>query len=882
MIALPTGTVTFLFTDIEGSTRLLQTLGRDVYADCLERHSRMVRAAISECGGVELGTEGDSFFVVFDSAVSGVRSAVRAQRALADANWPPGVELRIRIGLHTGEAAQRGDGYVGLDVHRAARVAAAGHGGQVVLTEATAQLVEGNCPSGVEIQDLGPHTLKDFDEPARIFQLVIDGLDPIHPPLRTATQRRTNLPGQRTSFVGREEELRRVEGLLAAGRLVTLTGPGGSGKSRLALEAAARSLTAPYDEVYLIDLSAITDPELVLPEIAGVLRVREEPGVDREESLRARLQRGSVLLVLDSFETVVGAGPSVARLLDQVPSLGLLVTSRRPLRVIGEQELAILPMTLPPESTDAPDAVSDAVQLFRERAAAVRPDLVFDGSNADAVAAIVRRVEGLPLALELAAIQLRVLEPAELAERLDQRLAILRGGPSDAPERQQTLEAAIRWSVEALDSATRVLLGRLTVFRSGWVFDAVAAVAGDDIDVVDGLGTLLDSSLVQRRRQPDGSARFHMLESIREYAARELRPDDAITVEQHHANWCLELVEKAETDLTGSQLEWIDRLGAEHDNLRAALDRATRADNPLDLGTALQTSAALWRFWQQRGHLVEGRARLERLLSLHEREVSDNVRARALGALGSLDYWWADYDAMQRHYDEQLALARAVGDDRLLAEALFNQSFVFSVAGDIPSATEALEEALRHSTDDQIGLRARSLTSLGIARLFGNDLEGATDPIERSLELHRQGGDDLGLCDGLMALAAVAMLRGDEQLSRQRMAELFEVGLRSPSPSILVTLLHVGAISAREAGRHEVVAAMSGASSRLRDAHRLAFPEFANLLLGDPAETARAALGDANFDESFAAGRAFDDAEIHALLEAEVAHPSDSAEPRHR
>ena len=877
MTALPTGTVTFMFTDIEGSTRLLQALGSDVYADCLERHSMIVRGAIGECSGVELGTEGDSFFAVFESAVSGVRSAVRAQRELADAKWPPGVDLRIRIGLHTGEAALRGDGYVGLNVHRAARVAASGHGGQVVLTGATAHLVDRDCPAGVELRDLGRHDLKDFDEPERIFQLVIEGLDPIHPPLRTATQRRTNLPGQRTSFVGRAEELQRIERLFDGARLVTLTGPGGSGKSRLALEAAARSLAVTHDEVYFVDLSAIRDPALVLTEIAGALRVREVPDIDLEVLLRSHLHGRSVLLVLDGFEEVVGAGPTVASLLDHVPSLTLLVTSRRPLRVIGERELPVQPMTLPAGSDNpASVAESDAVQLFMERAAAVRPDLVLDGSNADAIAAIVQRVDGLPLALELAAIQLRILEPAMLAERLDQRLSILRGGPRDAPERHRTLEAAIRWSVDVLDEPTRMLLGRLSVFSSGWVLEAAEAVAGENADVVEGLGSLLDSSLVQRQRHFDGSLRFSMLESIREYAARELPPEQAPEVEQRHADWCLELVEQAETHLTGTQqVEWLDRLDAEHDNLRSALDRAERAEAPLDLGTALRTSAGLWRFWQQRGHLVEGRARLERLLSLPERDVSDE--ARALGALGSLDYWWADYDAMQRHYEEQLALARALGDDRLLAEAQFNQSFVSVVAGDGVAAAQALEEALRHSTDDQVSLRARSLTSLGIARLFGDDLEGAAAPIERSLELHRQGGDDLGLCDGLMALATLALLRGDESLSRQRALEVFEVGRRSPSPPVLVTLLQVGAISAREAGRHDAVAAMLGASSRLRDDHGLSFPEISNALLGDPAESARVALGDEKFDAAFAAGRALDTAEIVALLDAEMSSPPNSA-----
>jgi predicted ATPase/class 3 adenylate cyclase len=881
MTALPTGTVTFMFTDIEGSTRLLQALGSDAYADCLERHSMIVRGAIGECGGVELGTEGDSFFAVFESAVSAVRAAVRAQHGLADATWPPGVDLRIRIGLHTGEAALRGDGdgYVGLDVHRAARVAAAGNGGQVVLTRATAHLVEGACPAGVELGDLGPHELKDFDEPEAIFQLVIEGLDPIHPPLRTATQRRTNLPGQRTSFVGRAEELQRVEGLLDGARLVTLTGPGGSGKSRLALEAAARSLAVTHDEVYVVDLSAIRDPVLVLTEIASALRVREMPGIDLEVSLRTHLHSRSVLLLLDGFEEVVEAGPAVAGLLDHVPSLTLLVTSRRPLRVVGERELAVQPMTLPARSDDpASVAESDAVQLFMERAGAVRPDLVLDGSNAHTIAAIVRRVDGLPLALELAAIQLQILEPATLAERLDQQLSLLRGGPRDAPERQRTLEAAIRWSVDALDDPTRLLLGRLSVFSAGWVFEAAVAVAGDDTDLVEGLGRLLESSLVQRQRQPDGTSRIRMLASIREYAARELPPEQAPEVEQHHADWCLELVEQAETHLTGTQqVEWLDRLDAEHDNLRSALDRAERANAPLDIGTALRTSAGLWRFWQQRGHLVEGRARLERLLSLHERGVSGEARARALSALGSLDYWWADYDAMQRNYDEQLAIARALGDDRLLAAAHFNQSFVSVVAGDGAAAAQTLEEALRHATPDQVSLRARILTSLGIARIFGDDLEAAAAPIERSLELHRQGGDDLGLCDALVALAAIALLRGDESLSRQRMLEVFEVGRRSPSPPVLVTLLQAGAISAREARRHDSVAAMLGASSRLRDDHGLSFPEIVSALMGDPAESARAALGDEAFDAAFAAGRAFDTAEIVALLDAEVSSASNSA-----
>jgi class 3 adenylate cyclase len=466
---LPTGTVTFLFTDIEGSTNLARTLGSG-WTQVLQEHNEILRQAIRDRGGIDLRTQGDALFAVFSSALDAATAAATAQRQLALHPWPSDGPVRVRMGMHTGEGRPGGDDYVGLDVHRAARIAAAGHGGQVLLSETTAALVAEALPDGMSLLDLGLHRLKDFDQPDRIHQLTITGLPTAFPPLKTL-ETPTNLPAELTSFVGREHQLGEVERLLESARLVTLTGPGGSGKTRLALRAASALLDRFLDGVFFVDLAAITEPHLVPSVIASALGTGERGWLPTLETLKIELRHRTMLLVLDNFEQVMGASGAVADLLTAAPAMRFLVTSRGPLRVRGEQEFPVPPLDLPdPLRPPGPDDLAryEAPALFVERATAIDPGFSVTRENASAVVEICRRLDGLPLAIELAASRLRLMSPAGMLERLDRALPLLAGGSRDLPARQRTLRAAIGWSYDLLSPEMGALFRRVCVFAGGF------------------------------------------------------------------------------------------------------------------------------------------------------------------------------------------------------------------------------------------------------------------------------------------------------------------------------------------------------------------------------------------------------------------------------
>ncbi len=870
---LPTGTVTFLFTDIEGSTRLLQDLGRDGFLRALDEHAAIVRTAIAEHGGIEIRTEGDSFFVAFSSAAAAVGAAVAVQRGLSSHPWDDGSTIRVRIGLHTGEGELGGDDYVGIDVHKAARIAASGHGGQVVLSDASRTLLADRLPDGVALRELGPHQLKDFDEAQALHDLVIEGLEDGFPPLSTAGGRRTNLPAPRTSFVGRGSAIAEVDAALDAARLVTLTGPGGTGKTRLALEVAATRLDR-HDEVSFVDLSSVEDPALVVPAIASALRLRATPGVDPVQTLHERLRHGDPLLVLDNLEQLASGASIVGDMLDAAPRLRVLATSRIVLHVAGEQEYRVPPLTLPSDldGLDVSDiASSEAVRLFVERAGAARRGFRVTERNAAAVAEIVARLDGLPLALELAASRLRVLDPASLAGRLGQRLPLLTDGPRDAPERHRTLEETIRWSEEALPDHARRLFARLAVFPGGCTIEAAEGACGGDIDVLDALGVLMDHSLVGRSEAPDGSMRFTMLETIREYAGARfsvLDADERSSVERRQAEQVRNLAERAQPHLTGQQqLRWFETLDLELENIRAALDRAERVTGPDEVATGLRTAASLWRYWQRRGYFAEGRARLERLLSLPEAQTRDAPRALALGALGSIDYWLTNYDAMQASYEEAADIAQALGDRRLLTRALFHLTFTPAVLGHPEDGMRLLEHCLEVVEPDDLLMQAEVWGSIGFGQLFAGNAAEAIEPIERSISLYREVGEQLALCESLIMLSGVyvALERTDEGLTH--LAEATAIACASGNPIFMVTVLGPHALLANLTGRAERAATLAGASSRLERDYDLNFPEVGLAFFGDPAEVARAALEGGVFERAWAVGESMTLAQMIELLE---------------
>ncbi len=551
----PAGTVTLLFTDIEGSTCLLQQVV-DQYAHLLVDYRRLLRAAFHQWWGHEVDSQGDAFFVAFERATDAVSAAVTVQRALASHGWPEGVTVRVRMGLHTGEPQLSSEGYVGLDVHYAARIMRAGHGGQVLLSQTTRELVVHNLPQGVSLRNLGEHRLKDVERPSHLFQLDIAGLPAGFPPLKTLGAHLNNLPAQPTPLIDREQEMARICQLLRREnvRLLTLTGTGGVGKTRLGLETAARLLDEFAGGVCFVPLATISDPDLVVPAIAQTLGVREAGDWLLMERLKAYLRNRRLLLFLDNFEQVLQAAPRLSELLQACPELKMLVTSRAVLHVYGEHEFPVLPLPVPdlshlPESEAL--AQYAAVALFLQHAQAVKPGFQMTPANARAIASICARLDGLPLAIELAAARVKLLSPQALLARLAHRLEVLTSGARDVPARQQTLRNTLAWSYNLLDAEEQRLFRRLSVFVGGCTLEAVEAVyttLGDmAAPVLDGVASLIDKSLLQKVEQEGEELHLLMLETIREYALECLAASGEMEVtQQAHAVYYLALAEEAE------------------------------------------------------------------------------------------------------------------------------------------------------------------------------------------------------------------------------------------------------------------------------------------------------------------------------------------------
>ena len=772
-VASPAGaTRTFLFSDIEGSTRLLDELGSEAYTSVLERQAELLRAAFAAHGGREEGTEGDSFFVVFESAVEAVGAAVDAQRALATEPWPSGVEVNVRMGLHAGEASSSAAGLVGIDVNRAARIAAAAHGGQVVVSDAVRALVTPGLDATITLRGLGSHRLKDLREPQPLSQVVADGLRMEFPPLRSLDARPNNLPTQLTSFVGRERELAEAGALLQSNRLVTLTGPGGTGKTRLSLQVAANAAERFPDGIFFVALETVREPALVASRIAAAIGLAESGNRPADVVLREWLAAKQVLFVLDNFEQVLGAGPVVADLLRDAPGASALVTSRAALRVSGEQEYPVPGLPTPPDLSNLSsmelaslpaeartvDAATlstyESVRLFIARATAVRPDFRVTNDNAAAVAAIAARLHGMPLAIELAAARIKLFSPEALRSRLEDQLGLLSAGARDLPERQQTLRGAIAWSYELLDAGHRRLLDRLSVFEGGIDLAAAEAVCGPasdlGIDVVDGLVALADQSLI-RSVETTGDPRFEVLDTIKAFAGEMLAGrGEAAEITARHSAWFLDLAQRIAPELSGGeQRSLLDQLEREHDNIRAVLDRATAAG---DAGTAIGLAFAVWLFWQKRGHLSEARRRIDSIAAQPWSRDDPVLRARLMEALGGVCWWQADIRSMRPAYQEAVDIWRRIGDKAELANALYNYSFVFSVPED-PNASlktfdpsgegdQALRDALAlyRELGDERG-EANVLWGMGQKKYFSLGEDGGVDEYLAALEKFRRVGD---------------------------------------------------------------------------------------------------------------------------------------------
>jgi predicted ATPase/class 3 adenylate cyclase len=761
-------TGTYLFTDIEGSTRIEERVGTGRYAELRERHRELLRGAWTAHEGDEQGTEGDSFFVVFASARSAVAAAVAAQRALAAEAWPEEAAVLVRMGLHTGEASRVGDSLVGLDLNRAARIAAAAHGGQILVSDATRALVGGTLPTDVRLRELGEFRLRDLTTPERLSQVEAEGLPTAFPPLRTSESRPPTLPTQLTTFIGRQDELVETVALLGQTRLLTLTGPGGTGKTRLSIALASMVADVFPDGVYFVALEPIRDPQLVPSRIAAAVGIAD---VSARDVLDEWLATRRVLLVLDNFEQVLDAAPIVADLLRVAPDLKVVATSRAALHVSGEQEYPVPGLTVPPdlaslssvERMRLPGAARGidaaavgqyaAVRLFIERAMKVRPSFAVTNENAPAVAAIAARLHGMPLAIELAAARIKLLTPDAILARLEHQLDVLAMGGRDLPARQQTLRGAIAWSYDLLDDGSRLLLDRLSVFAGTADIDAAEAVLGPPselgLEVVDGLMALADQSLVRVSETPAGEPRFGLLESIREYAAERLEAGgERDLVLDRHRDWFLLLAETAASELSGAdQRNWLDRLELAHDDTRSVLDRAVARPEP---EIAIRLAFALWRFWQKHGHLAEARARLEAMEAASWSHDDARSRARLLEALGGVCWWQADLPRMQQAYTEALEIWQGIGEDRELANAYYNLSFSYAVGEDGPFRGNdpdrigegLLEQALAafRRVGDPHG-EANALWGLGTLHYFQGAETGGEAEFREALQLFRKTGD---------------------------------------------------------------------------------------------------------------------------------------------
>ena len=751
---LPAGTLTFLFTDIEGSTKLLNELGTERFHEVLAVHTRLLRDAFKD--GVEVRIEGDALFVVFPVAAKAVRGAAAAQRALGAATFPHGATVRVRMGMHTGEgtpaSAEAGADYVGIDVHRAARVAAAANGGQVLLTQATAMLAGTDLGDGLSFRELGDFRLKDLAHPEHILQLVIGGQPAEFPPIRSLDRTPTNLPPQPSTFVGREREIAEGQRLLEKARLVTLTGPGGTGKTRLSIRIAEESAPAFNDGTFFVPLAPISDPDLVPSTIAHTLGIQ----VGGSELPLARVldhvREKRMLLVLDNFEQILPAAPVVGQILGASPSLRVITSSRAPLRIAGEQEYPVPPLDLPnPERLPALEvlAQSDAVRLFIERATAVRPDFRVTAENAAAVAEIVFRLDGLPLAIELAAARIKVLTPQAMAPKLRQGLDMLASTARDLPERQRTLRGAIQWSWDLLEPLERRLFARLAVFVAGATLPDIERVCSPDGelggDVLDLLSSLVEHSLI-RQSEIEGEPRFRMLVLIREYAMEQLaRNGESDEIARRHAEAYLALAEEARPQLQGpEQKRWLDRLELEHDNIRAALETMISRGMAEQACRAL---SALWRFWQIRGHLIEAENWSKRILALPTASIPPLTLMRAYEAAGGITYWQGKFEPTRISYEKTLELARAHGTDLDEANAAYNLSFVYGIPmSDIARALEllAVAKAKWISAGDEVGVARAAwarATYLQLGPLGTGDpaqLREALASVEEALAVHRK------------------------------------------------------------------------------------------------------------------------------------------------
>lgn len=841
---LPTGTVTFLRTDIEGSMRLVRELGV-VWDRVNATHMGLIRSAVDDQGGIPVRTEGDAMFAVFPEARKAVSAAIAAQRALAAHAWPDGAEVRVRMGLHSGEAYLSGEDYGGFEVNRAARIAAAGHGGQIVLSDTTRALVADALPDGVAIRDLGVHALRDVPSPERLFQLDVPGLRSDFPALRTTTATIGDLPSRLTSFIGRDVELEELAALLAERRLVTLTGPGGIGKTSLAVETARRVADRFPDGAWFVPLAEVEDPAAVRSVIARTIGLFDGPGRPAADGLRPYLADRSMLLVLDNFERLLDASGDLADLLDASPASRILVTSRAPLRIAGEQEYPVQSMG------------DECPKLFAERARSIRPGWE-EGADGPVVDEVCTLLDRLPLGVELAAARVAHLPIAAIRDRLRAQLPLPGSGPRNVPDRQRTLAGAIAWSHDLLSPELQRVLHDLAVFDGGFEYEEAAQVVEphDAGDVLDDLATLVDQSLIKRDASGTG-IRFDMLETIRAFAVERLRADgrEAAT-RRRHAVAYLALAEAAAPDMPGpNQPGWLDRLTMDYANIRAAI-RWSIDTGEVDL--ALRFVAAMWRFWQQDGRLYEGTELAESALAMPGADAPMVARLAALSAAGGIAYWQARRDDSFRHYREELELARQLGDVAAEADAIWNLSFERFIADDLGTSKDMLQTAKRmfEQVGDERGAARVEWSMVTVASGEHPSTIGLPT-LEALQEKFERLGDSWYAFQNFMSMAWVHFMAGDIALASHWYIRALSGSISLRDVTGTTIAIPVAALLALEAGRPEDAARLLGASDHLTELYGVKAPLGLRELVGisDPHGRVIEALGEERYQAGFDEGR---------------------------
>ena len=865
MFAPPTGTITFLFTDIQGSTRLWEQ-HPEAMQTALDRHNALVREAIEQHGGYVFKTVGDAFCSAFSIAPDALAAALAAQRALFAETWGETGRLRVRIALHTGSAGAYNGDYTGFTLSRVARILAAGHGDQILLSRVTEELVGDQLPSGVTLRDLGAHQLKDLSRPEYIFQVLAPGLPERFPPLKTLERRASNLPAQMTPLIGRVQEAAAACALLRRPdvRLLNLLGPGGTGKTRLGLQVASDMLDEFESGIYFVGLTPISAPTLVASTIAQTLGLKEGSGQPVADGLKDFLRDKHLLLLLDNFEQVVDAALLLAELLAAAPRLKILITSRAVLHLSGEHAFPVPPLALPDSaslqsaSADVVSALSHytAVELFIQRAQAVKPDFQVTTGNAAAVAEICARLDGLPLAIELAAARIKLFPPQALLARLSSRLKLLVGGGQDRPARQQTLRSAIDWSYDLLDTTEQALFRRMGIFANGGTVESAEAVLRTEgrglseesplsaldpqSSFLDGLASLVDKSLLRQQVGPDGEPRFTMLETIREYALeRNDMCGETAVLHQQHAKYFLRLAEQAEPELYGpEQRIWLERLEAEHDNLRAALawshqelkiEKAEFRNVTINESSSilnsqfitsqeigLRLAAALWVFWWKHGYFSEGRVWLGSALAQADARTPAAARAKALHGAGSLALAQHDFDAAGSLLEAGLALYQELGDKRGCAWAISELGHLALYQGEDERAAKRYAESLALSRElDDTYNSAWALNHLGNVALRRGALDQAGELLAQSLTLFKAFSHTAGMASVITQLGRVALRAGENAKARALFEESLSI-FRELGQKRNIALSLVGlAVLAGQEHQVEQAVRMFGAAERL-------------------------------------------------------------------